>query len=142
MRAAIIAGLSFLILTDAVSHAMDILLGQGGEARRESGMGSNIQRFGAALDCKILRFGAALVVTQRPSTVDAELPRPPRGSPVPSISPRWRSDESNRASVSAGRGSMTRIVSPLTPPAVPPPLGETAADRRGRPSDTSDGVEA
>ena len=60
-------------------------------------MGSNIPRLGAALDRKILRFGAALGVTQRRSTVDAELLRPSRRSPVRSIG-----------------GSKTRIDGPLT----------------------------
>src|SRR5688500_19900429 len=66
-------------------------------------MGTDIQRFGAVLDCGMLRFGATLLVTQRPSLV-----------------------------------RMTRIDGLPTPPAVPPPLGETAADRRERRSDTVD----
>ena len=49
-RAAVIACLSSLILTGEGQPRHDILLGQGVEGRRESGMGSKIQRFGAALD--------------------------------------------------------------------------------------------
>ena len=75
----------------------DILLGQGGDGRRESGSGSNIQRFGAALDCRILRFGATPIVSQPRSTVDPELPRPSRRSPARSPG-----------------GSRTRIDDPLT----------------------------
>jgi hypothetical protein len=52
----------FLRLADAVSHAMDILLGQGGAGRSESGMGSKIMRCGVWQGANILRFGAALAV--------------------------------------------------------------------------------
>ena len=77
---------------------MDHLLGQGVGGRSESGMGTSIARFPAALRTSILRLGsalggkitrtdaplgskimrtdAALAVPWRPSTVDAELLRP------------------------------------------------------------------
>src|SRR5688500_585586 len=101
--------MSYVFKTYAeVSHAMHFLLGQG--CGRESRMGSSTTRVGAALDRRILRFGA---------------PGSDRGGS------RTRIDD-----------PITRIVGPSTPPAVPPPLGATAADRPGRPPDTSDGGEA
>ena len=54
-----IACLRFLILSAEVGHAMHFLLGQGGDGGRESRMGSNSTRFGAATDRTIQRSGSA-----------------------------------------------------------------------------------